>query len=191
MELSVINKELVMDSRDIAILTNKQHKHILRDIREMYEKLSSPKLVPLKYRDKKGEMRPYYLLNYEDTMVLLTGYSVKLRSAVIKRWIYLETSYNSERKKSIETRNSFTDELKERGYTKQHEFIQTTMQMKKALGITHKKSEMTAKELKAVRASEAMASLLLDDETGYYRVNPVCVKASGIVSNATAKRISA
>ena len=58
------------------------------------------------------------------------------------------------------------------------------MQMKKSLGITHKKDEMSAKELKAIRASEAMASLLLDDEYGNREVNPVCVDASNIVHNA-------
>lgn len=188
-ELSIIDKELAMDSRDIAKLTHKQHKAVLRDIRNMYEKLTSPKLCPLKYKDKKGELRPYYLLNYEDTMTLLTGYSVELRNAVVKRWIHLENLHRSERKKSIEVRNSFTDELKERGYTKPHEFIQTTTQMKKPFGITRRKDEMTAKELKAIRASEAMASLLLDDEYGYRNVNPVCVEASVIVKKAMQKRI--
>lgn len=50
---------------------------------------------------------------------------------------------------------------------------------------------MTAKELKAIRASEAMASLLLDNEYGYSEVNPVCVEASNIVINALQKKISA
>ena len=62
--------------------------------------------------------------------------------------------------------------------------------MKKPLGIVHKKSEMTAKELKAIRASESMASLLLDDEYGYNEVNPVCIEASEIVKNAMTKRIA-
>lgn len=179
-----------MDSRDIAKLTKKQHKSVLRDIRVMYEKLGRHNFG-LTYYDRQNRPQPYYLLDYEDTITLLTGYSVELRNIVVKRWIYLEKHYQSERKKSIETRNTFTDELKERGYKNQYEYIQTTQQMKKPLDITHKKSEMTAKELKAVRASEAMASLLLDDEYGYQEVNPVCVEASKIVSNAVRKRISA
>lgn len=183
MELSILDKKLAMDSRDIAKLTKKRHADVLRDIRFMYEKLNERKNA-LVYKDKKGEMRPYYLLNYEDTLTLLTGYSVKLRAAVVKRWAYLEKHYQSERKKSIEVRHCFTDELKDRGYSKPNEYIQTTTQMKKPLGITHKKKEMTAKELKAIYASEAMASLLLDDEYGYFEVNPICVQASVIVNNA-------
>lgn len=178
-----------MDSRDIAKLTKKRHADIMRDIRVMYEKINERKTA-LVYKDKKGELRPYYLLNYEDTITLLTGYSIQLRSAVIKRWLYLEKHYQTERKKSIEIRNSFTDELKDRGYTKQHEYIQTTCQMKKPLGIVHQKSEMTAKELKAIRASESMASLLLDDEYGYEEVNPICVNASLIVKDAMQKKIT-
>lgn len=177
MELSVIDKKLAMDSRDIAKLTHKKHFNVLRDIRSMYEKLGVFK-NEFTYYDKQGKPQPYYLLNYEDTMTLLTGYSVELRNAVVKRWIYLEKNYRDERKKSIETRNTFTDELKGRGYTKQYEYIQTTVQMKKALDITHKKNDMTEKELKAINASEALASLLLDEEYGYHEVNPVCVEAS-------------
>ena len=91
-------------------------------------------------------------------------------------------------KKSIEVRNNFTDELKERGYEKPYEYINTTQQMKETLGIEHKKSEMSVKELKAVRAAEAMSSLLLDDEYGYNEVNPVCVSASETVNNALVEK---
>ncbi len=179
-----------MDSRDIAKLTKKRHADVMRDIRVMYEKLGLCKNA-FTYLDKQGKSQPYFLLTYEDTITLLTGYSVELRSAVVKRWLYLEKHYKTERKKSIEVRNTFTDELKDRGYTQQHEYIQTTMQMKKPLGIVHKKSEMTVKELKAIRASEAMASLLLDDEYGFSEVNPICIEASDIVCNAMRKKLSA
>ena len=183
MELSVIDKKLSMDSRDIAKLTKKQHKSVLRDIEKMLPKITGTKVCRLMYKDRKGELRPHYCLPHRELLILLTGYSVELRTAVIDRWAYLERNYRAERKKSIEVRNTFTDELKDRGYEHQHEYIQTTMQMKKALEITHKKDDMTAKELKAVRASEAMASLLLDDEYGYREVNPVCVKASREVAD--------
>lgn len=183
MELSIIDKKLAMDSRDIATLTHKLHKNVLKDIREMYSKLGRLK-NELTYLDKQGKERPFYLLTYEDTITLLTGYSIELRAAVVKRWLALEKHYQSERKKSIEVRKTFTDELKSRNYTQPHEFIQTTSQMKKALGISHKKDSMTTEELKAVYASEALSSYLLTDEQGYHEVNPVCVEASNIVHNA-------
>lgn len=183
MELAILDKKLVMDSRDIAKLTKKRHSDVLYDIRNMYEKLGERK-SPLTYKDKQGKEQPHYLLNYEDTITLLTGYSVELRAAVVKRWLTLEKHYKSERKKSIDVRNHFTDDLQSRGYTEHYQYFQTTSQMKKKLKITHKKNEMTAKELKAIYASEAMASLLLDDEFGFHEVNPVCVEASDIVLNA-------
>lgn len=188
MELSIINKRLAMDSRDIARLTGKRHKSVLRDIDKMLPKVTGTKVCRLMYRDKKGEMRPYYCLPYRELLILLTGYSVELRTAVIDRWAFLERNYRTERQKSVEIRNTFTDELKDRGYSKQYEYIQTTNQMKKPLGINHKKDEMTEKELKAIRASEALSSLLLDDEYGYHEVNPVCVKASEKAAEAVAEK---
>ena len=179
-----------MDSRDIAKLTHKQHKAVLRDIEKMLPKVIGSKVCRLEYKDSRGRMQPYYCLPHRELLILLTGYSVELRTAVIDRWAYLERNYKSERNESIKIRKTFTDELKDRGYSQQHEYIQTTMQMKKPLGIVHKKGEMTAKELKAIRASESMASLLLDDEYGYNEVNPVCIEASEIVKNAMTKRIA-
>lgn len=192
-ELSIINKKLAMDSRDIAKEMHKRHKHVIRDIENILQKMG-PNLgssFKSSYKDKYGRLQPCYKLPYRELLILLTGYSVELRTAVIDRWAYLERNYRSERKKSIEVRKTFTDELKERGYKNKYEYIQTTQQMKKSLAITHKKDEMTEKELKAINASEAMASLLLDDEYGYKEVNPVCVEASDIVNNVIRKKISA
>lgn len=41
MELSIIDKKLAMDSRDIAKLTKKKHNIVMRDIREMLEKIGT------------------------------------------------------------------------------------------------------------------------------------------------------
>lgn len=197
MELSIIDKKLAMDSRDIAKLTNKQHVHVVRDIKNMLSKLEDEKTKNgtsyniKNYKNANGVSVTYFLLDYELTMILLTGYSVELRSKVVKRWLFLEKHYQTERKKSIETRNTFTDTLQEHGYTKQHEYIQTTQQMKKPLGIVHKKAEMTTRELDEIAASEALARVLLNNEQGFNEVNPVCVEASEIVANAKKKRLTA
>lgn len=183
-DLAVLNNELMMDSRDIASMTGKKHFHVIRDIENMQSKLTNPKLVWLKYKDNKGELRTCARLPYRELMILLTGYSVELRSAIIDRWLYLEKEYKNKRVKSIETRNTFTDTLKEHGYTKAHHYIQTTKQMKAKLGITNSKENMSTKELNRVAASEALASAMLDDEYGYSEVNPVCVEASDIVESA-------
>ena len=92
--------------------------------------------------------------------------------------------YKAVRKHSKEIRNSFTDELKTRGYTKQYEYINTTRSMKKALNITNKKDEMTTQELRLVKASEYLAECMLVDEHGFKEVNPVCSYASESVISA-------
>ena len=113
MELSIIDKKLAMDSRDIAKLTNKQHSHVLRDIKNMLEKIDKDKTKNgssyniMTYKNINNVTATYYLLDYELTLLLLTGYSVELRAAVVKRWLYLEKHYQTERKKSIEVRNTF------------------------------------------------------------------------------------
>ena len=92
------------------------------------------------------------------------------------------------RNKSKIVRNDFTDTLKEHGYTKAHEYIQTTRQMKDTLGITAKKSEMNDRELSLITASELLAKGSITDEYGYHEVNPVCLDASEAVANFIAER---
>lgn len=43
------------------------------------------------YIDSKGESRPEYLLTKKDTLLLISGYDVVLRSEIINRWEQLET----------------------------------------------------------------------------------------------------
>lgn len=91
--------------------------------------------------------------------------------------------YKAVRKQSKEIRNSFTDNLKSRGYTKPTEYINTTRSMKKALSITNRKEDMTTAELRLVKASEYLAECMLTNEYGYHQVNPVCSYASESVTN--------
>ena len=86
-----------MSSIEIANLTGKQHKDVMRDIRELnegYEKLYLPK-IGLKHRISDlggGRQRkdPYFELTRMQTFDLLTGYSVELRIKVNRRWEELE-----------------------------------------------------------------------------------------------------
>lgn len=95
----ISNFENLMSSREIAQICEKEHKNIVRDIRRMLEDLgeetTGSNLSPLKvqesfYLDKKGEKRIEYLLDFELTMTLISGYNVILRNRIIKRWQELE-----------------------------------------------------------------------------------------------------
>jgi len=84
-------KQLTMTSREIATLTGKEHKNVKRDILLMLVELE---LDPLNferiYLDSLNREQTEYLLTRELTETLLTGYSAKLRLAVIKRWREME-----------------------------------------------------------------------------------------------------
>lgn len=140
-------------------------------ITDYFVSIDMAKQICMLQRNKKGMMYRRYLLEIEK---------------LFKEQQSIE--YKEIRKKSIEVRNVFTSDLKEHGIKKQYEFINITNAMKKPCGITHRKNEMDKKELKTITAYEALSSLLLDNEQGYYKVKPVCVKASEKIAEAVAEK---
>lgn len=181
--LVIVKKELAMDSRDIAMLCGKLHKHVLRDIREMLLKLNEPTFGLVEnyeqyYTDAHGEKRLCYLLPEMECMVLVSGYSIEIREQIIKEWLLLKKKHGAIRNKSKETRNEFTDTLKAHGYSKSHEYIQTTRQMKNILGISAKKEDMDDDELMQVMFAEYLSEKSLTIEYGYPQVNPKCLDAT-------------
>ncbi|ELP3212598.1 Rha family transcriptional regulator [Escherichia coli] len=99
-EISIINLDQLvsMTSVEIAELTGKEHKHVLRDIRNMVEELNGAKTEHCStlsselngskfglvgeevYKDAKGESRTMYRLDRKHTFILVAGYSVHLRA---------------------------------------------------------------------------------------------------------------
>lgn len=80
-----------MSSLEIAELTGKAHKHVLTDIRSMLTELEIDWAgLSAQYKDSTGRSLPCFNLDREMTDTLLTGYSAKMRRAVVKRWHELE-----------------------------------------------------------------------------------------------------
>lgn len=84
-EISVINLDQLvsMTSVEIAELTGKEHRNVLRDIRNMADELNALKteLVGEEvYKDAKGESRVMYRLDRKHTFILIAGYSAHLRA---------------------------------------------------------------------------------------------------------------
>ena len=81
------NTPVMMSSIEIAHHTGKSHSHVLRDIKEMFKALEikNPELDPQEYQEVKAynNMTKEILLNYRFTECLVTGYSPKLRLAVL------------------------------------------------------------------------------------------------------------
>ena len=96
--LNTINSlDQTMSSFEIAQITGKQHKNVMRDIRELNK--SCEKLYGLKIEQKLkisdlgfGRQRkdPYFELTKIQTWDLLTGYNAELRIKVNRRWAELE-----------------------------------------------------------------------------------------------------
>lgn len=68
--LTVVNRngQLVVDSREVARMVGKEHKHLLRDVKGYTEILNQSNFglveffIPYTYKDSKGEDRPCYLI---------------------------------------------------------------------------------------------------------------------------------
>ena len=81
-----------MSSREIAELTGKNHADVMRDIRKMLKSLDvGESIFADTYLDSQSKSQPCFKLDRYHTEVLVTGYDVKRRAAVIKRWYDLET----------------------------------------------------------------------------------------------------
>lgn len=82
---------LTMSSREIAELTGKQHRNVRRDIEVMLRELKIDVLSFERiYFDSMNRQQTEFHLDRELTEILITGYSIPLRAAVIRRLHELE-----------------------------------------------------------------------------------------------------
>lgn len=83
-----------MSSQEIAELTGKRHKNVLRDIQKMVEEIGSDlsqcQFVETQAPDSYGRLQPLTILDKELTFTLLSRYSFKLCRLIVKRWFELE-----------------------------------------------------------------------------------------------------
>lgn len=92
---SVMTMTATMSSREVAALTGKDHRHVLRDcdvLNQEYEKIPLPKLGQGYYAHPKtgDQQHREYLLTKMQCFDLLTGYRTDLRIKVNRRWEELE-----------------------------------------------------------------------------------------------------
>ncbi|MCR1838432.1 phage regulatory protein/antirepressor Ant [Pasteurella caecimuris] len=90
--LPIINENastLTMSSREIAELTHKEHKNVMRVIRDLIEQNLVAQIEPLKF-EYRNQWFDYYELNKRDTLVVVARLSPEFTAAVIDRWQELE-----------------------------------------------------------------------------------------------------
>lgn len=80
-----------MSSLEIAELTGKEHRNVMRDIRNMLDAIGGTQLsFERSYKDSTGRTLPCYHLPYDETITLVSGYDVVLRHKIVRRWKELE-----------------------------------------------------------------------------------------------------
>ena len=93
------NTVQTMSSLEIAELTGKEHRNVLRDIRTMLEELYTEKgMLSFEHtytNEQNGQQYKMYKLRKRETMILVSGYSVALRAKIVDRWQELEEAQTS------------------------------------------------------------------------------------------------
>jgi Rha family phage regulatory protein len=91
MELAKISASQTMSSLEIAALTGKEHSDVLKDIRRILEEAE----IGLggftsSYKNSQNKEQPCFNLPRRECDLVVSGYSVKYRLAIIDRWQELE-----------------------------------------------------------------------------------------------------
>ncbi len=175
--LTTTNQVVTMSSREIAELTNKQVKHIHVDIWNMTEQLYGIKKDGRKFDhyknhkvtlssgisviiDSRGYVSEFNLDRYH-TEVLITGYDLKRRAAVIKRWYDLETG---KAKPSIDPMVALNDPA----------FLRDALisYTEKVMHLEHQVEEMKPDIDALTRIAKAEGSLCITDAAKQLQVKP-------------------
>lgn len=82
-----------MSSLEIAEATGKQHKDVLKAIRNMepsWEKVTGRKFAPSNYKDSTGRELPCYELTKRECLYVATKFNDEARAELVIRWEALE-----------------------------------------------------------------------------------------------------
>ena len=94
MDLTIQNKEITISSLEIAERTGKEHKNVKRDIVDVLSKVSDVPKFERIYKDSMNRDQIEYVLPKREALILVSGYSVELRAAIIDRLDELEKEKN-------------------------------------------------------------------------------------------------
>lgn len=127
-ELQKLNKKEVnvVSSLDIAETFEKEHRHVLEDIRRILDSISTAEISALFYESSytasNGKKNPMYYMNRDGFTLLVMGYTgekaMKFKLAYINQFNQMEKMLQGkliEREKGIVVRQAFTKILKESG----------------------------------------------------------------------------
>jgi Rha family phage regulatory protein len=178
-----VTQTQTMTSKEIAELTGKEHKNVMRDIQILKEQIGTELKFELsEYKDSTGRTLPMYSLDKKQTLLLISGYNALLRLKIINRWEELENknleSYKVE--DPIERAKAWIREQEAIKLQIQEANAQKTIAENKIKLLTHVEKMYTATEIaKECGLSSAIAlNMFLSQEKIHYKVNDTWVPYS-------------
>lgn len=109
--LNVTVKE-TMSSLEIAEVTGKQHRNILRDIDELLKQgVDVLNFEQITYKDGQNRQQRCYKLTGKGVLILASGYNPLLREKIINRWEELETANKQTQEIASQTMSTLQEKL--------------------------------------------------------------------------------
>ena len=200
-EVVKLNKQevTVVSSLDVAETFEKEHRHVLEDIRKIEGNISRAEFSALfslsSYKATNGKENPMYLMTRDGFTLLVMGYTgekaMKFKLAYIKQFNAMEKMLQGkliEREKGIAVRQSLTKALQQSTENERmhgHAYSTYTnciykvifglnaKQLREKFGIDKKENlrdYFSEEELKSVQSMECLVSGLVDCGWGYDKI---------------------
>lgn len=211
-EIKTMNKEevTVVTSLDVAETFEKEHKNVLKDIRELdcSEEFNRLNFEPIDYFDARGRKQPMYYMTRDGFTLLAMGYTgekaMKFKEGYIKQFNVMEKALIGkikEREKGIAVRQALTKALQQsnenermhgHAYSTYTDIIykvvfgKSAKQLREEYGITKKdmlRDYFSKEELEKVQSIEMIVSGLVKCGWGYNEIK-------GFITNDSRKLIA-
>lgn len=198
-EVKRINKTevSVVSSLDVAKTFDKEHKNVLRDIRELgcSKEFNRLNFEPISYKDAMNRAQDMYYMTRDGFTLLVMGYTgekaMRFKEAYIKQFNAMERTLQGkliEREKGIAVRQSLTKALQQstenermhgHAYSTYTNCIYKVLfglnakQLRDSLGINAKENirdYLSVEELRAIQSMECLVSGLVDCGWGYDQI---------------------
>lgn len=197
-EIKTVNKEevTVVTSLDVAETFEKEHKHVLEDIRRICENLSTAEISALFYESEyiasNGKKNPLYLMNRDGFTLLVMGYTgekaMRFKLSYINQFNQMESLLKRkmlEREKGIAVRQALTKALQQstenermhgHAYSTYTDLVyrsvfgKSAKQLREELGISKKdnlRDCFNPEELQMIQNAEMLVSSLMGYGWGY------------------------
>lgn len=203
----------VCTSLDLAETFEKEHKHVLEDIRRISESLSTAEMSALfykgEYKASNGKKNPMYYMNRDGFTLLAMGYTgekaMRFKLAYINQFNQMEELLKGkliEREKGIAVRQSLTKAIQQSGQNERMHnhaystytdliykvvFGKNAKQLREEYGIAKQdnlRDSFTQEDLAKVKSVEMVVSGLVDCGWGYDEIKE-------FVTSGTRKLIAA